>query len=52
MAIMIPEKPNDFDPASQEDLMFEALKKLSNDYFVFHSLRITKIKSKTLSMML
>lgn len=48
MAIMIPEKPNDFDPASQEDLMFEALKKLSNDYFVFHSLRITKIKSKTL----
>lgn len=48
MAIMIPEKPNGFDPASQEDLMFEALKKLSNDYFVFHSLRITKIKSQTL----
>lgn len=43
MAIMIPEMPHDFAPASQEGLMFEALRKLPNDYYVFHSFRITTI---------
>ena len=43
---MIPEKPNGFDPASQEDLMFEALKRLDNDYYVFHSLRWNDINEK------
>ena len=41
MAIMIPEKPRNFDPASQEGLIFDALASLSEDYYVFHSLRIT-----------
>lgn len=41
MAIMIPEKPRNFDPASQEGLIFDALALLSEDYYVFHSFRIT-----------
>lgn len=41
MAIMIPEKPQNFDPASQEGLIFDALASLSEDYYVFHSFRIT-----------
>ena len=41
MAIMIPEKPRNFDPASQEGLIFDALESLSEDYYVFHSFRIT-----------
>lgn len=41
MAIMIPEKPRNFDPASQEGLIFDALASLSEDYYVFHSFRIT-----------
>lgn len=45
MAIMIPEKPRHFEPASQEGLIFSALEKLSDDYYVFHSFRITTVKS-------
>ena len=45
MAIMIPEKPRHFEPASQEGLIFEALEQLSDDYYVFHSFRITTVKS-------
>ena len=41
MAIMIPEKPRNFAPASQEGLIFDALALLSEDYYVFHSFRIT-----------
>ena len=41
MAIMIPEKPRSFDPASQEGLIFDALALLPEDYYVFHSFRIT-----------
>lgn len=41
MAIMIPEKPNNFEPASQEGLIFNALAKLPEEYYVFHSFRIT-----------
>lgn len=41
MAIMIPEKPRDFAPASQEGLIFDSLALLSDDYYVFHSFRIT-----------
>lgn len=44
MAIMIPEKPRDFDPASQEGLMFDSLALLPEDYYVFHSFRITDTK--------
>ena len=48
MAIMIPEKPHEFEPASQEGLMFDALSKLPDDYFVFHSFRITSVENNTL----
>ena len=48
MAIMIPEKPHHFDPASQEGLMFDALKLLSDDYYVFHSFRIATVSDNTL----
>ena len=41
MAIMIPEKPRSFDPASQEGLIFDALALLPEDYYIFHSFRIT-----------
>lgn len=45
MAVMIPEKPNRFHPGSLEDVMFEALKRLPDEYTVFHSFRITKVGS-------
>ena len=38
---MIPEKPKKFDPASLEDVMFQALERLPDEFFVFHSFRIT-----------
>lgn len=44
MATMIPEKPHQFDPASQEGLMFEAFEKLPDEYYVFHSFRISDVK--------
>ena len=43
MAIMIPEKPRFFDPKSREDLMFSALEKLPDDYYVVHSFQVNKI---------
>lgn len=43
MAIMHPEKPTDFDPNSREDIMFEALKGLSDEYYVFHSFSIVSV---------
>lgn len=48
MAIMIPEKPRHFEPASQEGLIFAGLEKLSDEYYVFHSFRITNVKNDTL----
>lgn len=47
MAVMIPEKPCQFPEGSLEDIMFEALKKLLDEYMVFHSFRITKVKNGT-----
>lgn len=47
MATMIPEKPRVFDPASQEDLMFEALERLPQEYYVCHSLRLTVVSDNT-----
>ena len=37
MAVMIPEKPNIFHESSLEDVMFKALEKLPEEYYVFHS---------------
>lgn len=45
---MIPEKPRHFEAASLEGLMFDSLSKLSDDYYVFHSLRITTVDNGTL----
>ena len=36
MAIMIPQKPSDFTLASLEDVMFQALRSLPDEYYVFH----------------
>lgn len=47
MAIMIPEKPHHFEAASQEGLIFEALELLPDDYYVFHSFRISTVKEET-----
>lgn len=35
MAIMIPDKPKEFEVNSHEDLMFEALATLPDTYYVF-----------------
>lgn len=43
MAIMIPNIPHKFAPASQEGIMFDALNHLPDDYYVFHSFRITSV---------
>ena len=37
MAIMIPDKPRDFKKNSLEDIMFDALKSLPDDFYVIHS---------------
>ena len=44
MAIMIPQKPNEFDAASMEGLMYEALEQLPDDYYVLHSMKIAALQ--------
>ena len=48
MAIMIPDIPHKFTPASLEDVMFTALEKLPDDYYIFHSLRISSVTDNTI----
>lgn len=43
MAQMRPDKPREIQENSMEDIMFEALKQLSDDYYVFHSLKIVTV---------
>lgn len=43
MAYMFPEKPKEFAPNSQEGVMFEALAKLPDSYYVFHSFSIVNV---------
>lgn len=43
MAHMIPPKPKDFDEKSDEGIVFEALKKLPDDYYVFHSVVVNDV---------
>lgn len=47
MAIMIPDCPHTFAPASLEGIMFSGLEKLPEDYYVFHSLRLSTVVSNT-----
>lgn len=46
MAYMIPAFPKDFDPRSHEGIVFDSLKKLPNNYWVFHSVSTVGINSK------
>lgn len=48
MAIMIPEMPREYDPASLEGIMFEALKKLPEDYYVVHSFKNVYVEDNIL----
>jgi len=48
MAIMIPQKPRDFDAASQEGIMFQALESLPDQYYVFHSFKIVTMENNTI----
>lgn len=48
MAVMIPEKPHHYELASQEGLIFSALEQLADEYYVFHSFRISIVKDDIL----
>lgn len=41
---MIPDNPKQFNPKSQEGLMFDELNNLPEDYYVFHSFSIVTVK--------
>ena len=43
MAHMIPSKPKEFEPSSREGDVFNALSKLSDDYYVFHSYQVVDV---------
>ena len=43
MAMMCPEVPRSFHPASQEGVMFQALSQLPDSYYVFHSFSIVHV---------
>ncbi len=45
MAHMIPLEPKEFDPKSDEGAVFNALKKLPDDYYVFHSVAPTVVEN-------
>lgn len=47
MAIMIPDRPHAFTPASLEGVMFTALEKLPDEYYIFHSLRLSTVVDNT-----
>ena len=47
MAIMIPNRPHAFTPASLEGVMFTALEKLPDEYYIFHSLRLSTVVDNT-----
>ena len=48
MAIMIPDVPRDYNPASLEGVMFDALKKLPPDYYVVHSFKNVYVEGNML----
>ncbi len=51
MAHMIPAKPKDFDERSHEGDVFNALKKLPDDYYVFHSYSTVGVSDMDLMML-
>lgn len=48
MAIMIPEIPREYDPASMEGAMFDALRNLPDSYYVIHSFKNVFVKDNML----
>ena len=48
MARMIPERPRSFMPASLEDVMFSALERLPEEYYVIHSFRAVTVQNGVL----
>ena len=44
MAIMIPTVPRDYAEASLEGVMYDALSKLPDDYYVIHSFKQVSVK--------
>lgn len=48
MAHMLPEKPRNFSTNSLEDVMFEALMQLPDEYYVFHSFKIVTVRDDML----
>lgn len=49
MAIMYPDIPYECTPASQETVMFNSLKDLSEEYYIFHSFKIVSIDSDAIT---
>ena len=49
MAIMYPDIPYECTPASREKIMFNALKDLSEEYYVFHSFKIVCIDADVIT---
>lgn len=47
MAIMIPDRPHSFAPSSLEGIMFSSLESLPDEYYVFHSFRISTVVDNT-----
>ena len=48
MAKMFPEKPHQIPEYSKEDLIFNALSGLPDDYYIFHSFNIVNVKANTI----
>ena len=48
MAKMIPARPRDFAKESLENLIFEGLEKLPDDYYVIHSFRLVTVENGTI----
>lgn len=49
MAVMCPETPREFHPASLEGMMFQALSALPDSYYVFHSFTVIRADDNGLS---
>lgn len=49
MALMYPPAPKEYKPNSLEGVMFDALKNLSDDFMVFHSMTITTTEGDVIS---
>ncbi|MCQ2515468.1 MAG: ATP-binding domain-containing protein [Saccharofermentans sp.] len=49
MAKMLPERPRYFSEGSLEDMMFDALEVLSDDYYVIHSFKLVSINNGIIS---